>query len=103
MAAGGQACDASTMGYGNDVICVACETKSHVSEGSGMVAMPFHCDRCGKEWWWEFGEGGPFGKSADPPPCDCGGSFSVEAPARCPKCGSTEYRQDPDGMSLIYD
>lgn len=91
------------MGYGYDVICKACGTKSQVSEGSGMNAMPFHCDRCGKEWWWEFGVGGPMGKEANPPPCDCGGTFTAEAPARCPQCRSTDLERDPDGMSMIYD
>jgi hypothetical protein len=50
------------MGYGYDPICQSCGTKFSVSEGSGMVALPFRCDQCGKEWWWEFGPGGPVGK-----------------------------------------
>lgn len=91
------------MGYGYDVICKECGTKSQVSEGSGMIAMPFHCDRCGQEWWWEFGEGGPMGKEANPPPCSCGGTFKSDAPPRCPKCRSAELERDPDGMSMIYD
>lgn len=91
------------MGYGYDAICKACETKFEVNEGSGMNAVPFHCERCGKEWWWEFGLGGQDGKEAKPPPCDCGGTFSVDAPARCPKCGSPDFERDPDGMSMIYD
>lgn len=91
------------MGYGYDAICTACGTKFEVNEGSGMIAMPFHCERCGKEWWWEFGPGGPMGKEANPPACDCGGTFSADAPARCPNCGSSDFDRDPDGMSMIYD
>lgn len=51
------------MGYAYDVICKGCGTKYAVNEGSGMIAMPFHCDRCGTEWWWwDFGPGGPAGE-----------------------------------------
>lgn len=43
------------MGYSYGAICNECGTTFEVNEGSGMSAMPFHCNRCGKEWWWEFG------------------------------------------------
>ena len=72
------------MGYGYDAICKGCGTKFEVNDGSGMVAMPFHCERCGKEWWWEFGPEGPMGKEAKPPPCGCGGTFSAGAPGGAP-------------------
>lgn len=91
------------MGRGYDVICKECETGFTVNEGSGMSAMPFRCDRCGKEWWWEFGPGGPFDKEANPAPCKCGGTSSAEAPPRCPKCGSLEWERDPEGMEIMYD
>lgn len=91
------------MGRGYDVICSQCETRFSVNEGSGMIAMPFHCDGCGKEWWWEFGPAGPMDKTATPPPCECGGTFTVDAPARCPQCRSLEYERDPEGTEMIYD
>lgn len=91
------------MGYWYEAICKRCDTRLEVNEGSGMIAMPFHCERCGKEWWWEFGVGGPIGKEPDPPPCACGGRFSSEAPALCPKCRSDDLERDPDGMEVIYD
>jgi hypothetical protein len=50
------------VGYTYGAICNECGTAFEVNEGSGMIAMPFHCNRCGKEWWWEFGPGGPVGK-----------------------------------------
>ncbi len=90
------------MGHAYDAICRHCGTRFEVSEGSG-IAMPFHCDRCGKEWWWEFGPGGPMDKQANPPPCDCGGTSVAEAPPRCPHCCSPDFEGDPDGTSLIYD
>ena len=90
------------MGHGYDAICKGCGTKFEVNEGSGMIAMPFHCDRCGKEWWWQFGPGGPTGE-ANPPRCECGGTFTMDAPPRCPNCRSLELERDPDGTSKIYD
>lgn len=91
------------MGYGYDAICRSCGTRFAVSEGPGMVAMPFHCDQCGKEWWWKFGPGGPTGKEAAPPPCECGGTFREDASPRCPNCRSAGFVHDPEGSSMIYD
>lgn len=91
------------MGHTFEAICKACETRFEVSEGSGMIAMPYHCENCGKEWWWEFGPGGPTGKEPNPPTCECGGTFSLDAPPRCPACRSTDLERDPNGMSMIYD
>jgi DNA-directed RNA polymerase subunit RPC12/RpoP len=36
------------MGYGYDAICKGCGANFEVNEGSEMVAMPFHCERCGR-------------------------------------------------------
>ena len=65
--------------------------------------MPFHCDQCGREWWWEFGLGGPMGKQANPPPCQCGGRSTEDALPRCPKCHSKELERDPGGYEFMYD
>jgi hypothetical protein len=118
-----------------DAICNGCETKFEVSEGSGMFAMPFHCNVCGKVWDWVFGrdegtfiedEDGPtnngppskdaacggenrddvwsmLGEKPNPPPCECGGTFDVSAPPRCPNCRSTDFRRDPLGRTILYD
>lgn len=37
------------MGYSYGAICNECGTAFEVNEGSGMIAMPFHCRLCGKE------------------------------------------------------
>ncbi len=84
-------------------ICKRCSTSLKVRNGPGMYSMPLRCKRCGKEWWWEFGLGGPFVNTADPPPCKCGGTFTEAAPARCPRCRSLEWDRDPEGMEIIYD
>jgi predicted Zn finger-like uncharacterized protein len=91
------------MGRGYSALCRECQTQFEVNEGSGMNAMPFHCDRCGKEWWWEFGLGGPMDKEANPPRCGCGGRFTESAPPRCPSCGSSDLEQDPGGHEIMYD
>jgi hypothetical protein len=36
--------------------------------------------------------------------CSCGGSFKFDAPSRCPKCRSSNLREDPDDPGRIcYD
>ena len=35
--------------------------------------------------------------------CDCGGQFRLDAPARCPRCRSADYRLDPKGEFIYYD
>ena len=91
------------MGRGYQAICAQCDTTIEVHEGSGMYAMPFRCEECGLEWWWEFGPGGPTEKEANPPQCECGGRFTSDAPPRCPKCHSTELNRDPSGYEVMYD
>jgi predicted Zn-ribbon and HTH transcriptional regulator len=91
------------VGHSYGAICNECGTGFEVNEGSGMIAMPFHCNRCGKEWWWEFGPGGPMGKEANPPSCECGGRFTVNSPPRCPNCRSKDLRRDPGGYEILYD
>lgn len=90
------------MGKSYGAICHVCDTHFEVNEGSGMIAMPLHCDRCGREWWWEFGPQGPVGEP-EAPPCVCGGLFTEEASPRCPKCGSPDLAPDPDGYEILYD
>jgi hypothetical protein len=83
------------MGYRYDAICRSCETKFSVSEGSGMVAMPFHYDRCGTEWWWEFGPGGPIGEDPQPPPCGCGGKVQGGREGALPQLWLRGLRSGP--------
>ena len=91
------------MGHAFTAICNDCSASFTIHDGPGMRAMPFHCDTCGKEWWWDFGPGGPIGEEPTPPPCDCGGKFRSDAPPRCSKCCSTSYTRDPQGETALYD
>ncbi|HVL40125.1 MAG TPA: hypothetical protein VM328_12110 [Fimbriimonadaceae bacterium] len=91
------------MGYGYDAICKGCGANFEVNEGSEMVAMPFHCERCGRNVV-EVRTRRPRWKRAERPALRLrGGAFSADAPARCAKCGSADFDRDPDGMSMIYD
>ncbi len=90
------------MGESYTAICQECEVRFEVNQGPGMSTMPLHCDSCGRERWWEFMEKIPLD---DPPDwtCKCGGTFSTDAPPRCPKCRSTNLKRDPDGIEILYD
>ena len=35
--------------------------------------------------------------------CDCGGKYTFDAPPRCPKCGSTNVKEEENGPTLCYD
>lgn len=91
------------MGRGYEALCKRCGQRAGVHDGPGMGAMPLRCDTCGKEWWWEFGPGGPIDKSPEPRACECGGTFTEEAPPRCRSCRSTDLERDPDGYEIMYD
>ncbi len=90
------------MGRGYQAICMKCLTSIETNDGAGMASMPLRCETCGKEWSWNFGPGGPVGEP-DPPPCECGGRFTSNAPPRCPKCRSTDLERDPDGYEVTND
>lgn len=36
-------------------------------------------------------------------PCPCGGSFSLDAPARCPECSSDQFVQASADAPILYD
>lgn len=91
------------MGRSYGAICNRCGEAFEVNEGSGTMAMPLHCDGCGREWWWNFGPGGPIGTERPARKCRCGGTFTSSAPLRCPICGSKDLRHDPDHEEAIYD
>jgi hypothetical protein len=91
------------VGHTYSAICNECGHRFEVNEGSGMAAMPLHCNRCGAEWWWEFGPGGPMDEKVPVKKCRCGGTFTEASSPRCPKCRSTNFRQDPAGEQAIYD
>jgi hypothetical protein len=36
-------------------------------------------------------------------PCGCGGSYRFDAPPRCPRCKSSDLREDEHGIIANYD
>lgn len=89
------------MGRSYLALCNECGTEVQVNEGPSMSAMPFRCESCGREWWWQFGPEGPVGEPS-PPRCGCGGKFSEDAPPRCPQCRSTDL-EPQEGYEVMYD
>ena len=106
------------------MICDACGTRFTASEGGGFTFHLLHCDACGGEKSVLFDEIRSIHErqmldEADPNrldeeachaaveefagTCDCGGRFTFEAEARCPKCRSDQYHTDPDGDLICYD
>lgn len=76
-----------------------------------MLFFLLHCDQCGRgkgvgvdeiiaaNLSWNDDEG--IKKLAGK--CSCGGSYDVNAKARCPKCRSNNDIMAPDSRHLMYD
>lgn len=98
------------MGRSFDAICQDCGTHFFVSEGPDMRFFLLHCDQCGREkavgtdeiiaahLSWDDGKG--INKLAGK--CSCGGSYDVNAKARCPRCRSDNYVMAPNGQRIKY-
>jgi hypothetical protein len=79
-----------------------------------MMSELLHCERCGKEKWIRFSDFGRYPDFLESSPyekdiekfagrCSCGGQFRVRAAARCPRCKSTDWKEDPTGPIINYD
>jgi hypothetical protein len=93
------------MGRGYDAICNRCGARFQANEGPDMSFLLYHCTQCGKEQARDF-DLGPEGireSGTYPDHCECGGSYTEDAPPRCPRCHSVHYRKDPDGVEVMYD
>jgi Zn finger protein HypA/HybF involved in hydrogenase expression len=92
------------MSTGYVLTCGRCGEEYPFNEGRGFVFRMLHCDRCGKEKSVLFGdanydeERGKYSRH-----CRCGGSFTLDAPPRCPKCGSTEHKGMDGNAMCLYD
>ena len=106
------------MGMAYDATCQQCGHRFEVSEGGGFVFHMLHCEKRGKTKTISFDQvrqacykGGRqevSGHDTDVAEalagnCRCRGSYLVDAPARCPKCRSSDFERDPDGGMLMYD
>jgi uncharacterized paraquat-inducible protein A len=92
------------MGTGYSVIYDRCKKEFIANYGDGMSFILLHCDRCGVEKRVRYS-----GKDMDNLreglriPCKCGGSFTMDASPRCPRCGSTEFTINENGFTISYD
>lgn len=92
------------MGRSYGAICNDCGTEFQVNDGPSMIAIPLRCEACGHEEWFMFGLDGPIPDEYPSDPCKkCGGAMSDEAPHRCPKCRSTDFRRDETAGEIMYD
>ncbi len=107
------------MGYQFEATCSACDHRFTVRDGGGERFDLLHCDRCGRSRSVEYAKVGDWRQAEEQGaaareeyrraleehagPCRCGGHFRVGAPARCPKCRSPDFREDPGGRSILYD
>ncbi len=99
------------MGQAFQATCKKCGHKFRVSEGGGFTFFLLHCDTCGQEkYLYEEEMGTAFKNPSERerwkadyvPPCSCGGRFTDDAPARCPKCRGCDFDHS-DGCITMYD
>jgi DNA-directed RNA polymerase subunit M/transcription elongation factor TFIIS len=90
------------MGTRHWATCNKCGKEFYVSDGGGFRFEMLHCDKCGREKSVSH-------SSTDMEkiwngqriPCRCGGSFTGNAPPRCPRCKSTDFTYG--GIMTCYD
>jgi len=95
-----------------DTKCINCGYKFRLSIGGTMRAYELRCNICGKSILvmrkvsggrscLEDNEIANAEKTARK--CSCGGDFKYDAPARCPKCRSTDIETIENGNMLFSD
>ena len=104
------------MGHQVEMICQDCSARVSVRQGGGVLFEVTRCDKCGAEK--NVGnaavgiepEDSIYEEDIWPKKieevagtCKCGGQFKIDAPPRCPECGSVNLKQDPDGEVVYYD
>jgi DNA-directed RNA polymerase subunit M/transcription elongation factor TFIIS len=105
------------MGYAYLAKCKKCGHKFMVHVGPSFTALMLHCDKCGREKRVSLMKIDNFiekhkeeGKKLSyeeivekiAGKCKCGGHFKIDAPPRCPKCGSTDL-EDTGEVNMLYD
>lgn len=97
--------------------CIKCGFEFDVKNGGGFVVNQLRCEACGREKLVgrdeTEGRGEAFadeviearrklGTEKEAGQCKCGGHYKSDAPARCPKCKSTEIK-DTGKNEIMYD
>ena len=106
------------MGQQYGAICNNCGEKFTARDGGGMNFYLLHCDLCGKEKRVGLDEIRNLkleGKKLSSKQkaeyiageCYCEGDekgqYKIDAPIRCPNCGSKDYKRDPSEPVAFYD
>jgi hypothetical protein len=97
------------MGATCGAICKECGNKFQYSDGGGMFSYLLRCDKCGRDksiGFYEIPE--PLLRDHQEVEklvgtCRCKGRYRFDAPARCPKCKSTDFADDPEFVTVYYD
>ena len=91
------------MGQSFDARCGSCGSVFTARIGGGFTFDLLHCERCGKELVRERHQAMSDGidDALERDRCGCGGSFSAEAPPRCPTCRSERF--EVVGNHICYD
>ena len=77
--------------------CLSCSKDFELSEGGGFQFELLRCDQCGETQSVKRNDDEPSPTAK----CPCGGSFTVNAAARCPNCKSTNVQKQR--LLLLYD
>jgi hypothetical protein len=84
------------------VICNECGTKFEVNEGSGMIAMPFHCHRCGRNGGGSSAGADRWGRNRSRRHVSAAGR-SPEMHRAMSALSIEGFAADPEGSEILYD
>jgi hypothetical protein len=84
------------MGEMLGVVCGTCNEEFTAHIGAGMRAVATRCNACGAESSepHAFLDAGQDGANHIAERCECGGTFSADAPYRCPNCSATYSEEE---------
>ncbi len=95
------------------VTCKICGEVFEASDGGGFHSHLLHCEWCGRERVvHQQAMGAAFRAdrlvldawiAANVKPCPCGGRFSLDAKARCPRCGTDDWDEGNAKAEIDYD
>ena len=105
------------MGIEFDAVCQDCQHRFRLTDGSSFTYLQLRCGLCGKAKNFPISDLinrlGPEFNFAQPDAmdrvenlaglCKCGGTFSSNAKARCPKCKSDHLEEAEDSFKLLFD
>lgn len=95
------------------VTCRQCGTRFEARDGGGFAFHMLHCEQCGREHAVDEQQMGTTFRADGPAldawivtnimPCLCGGRFTLDAKARCPRCKSDDWDESNAEPDIEYD